>query len=326
MGDKGMNIIRINVGMKGFFRGCLYNQKTGVRRPVTDWIPNSMLLNGMNQMADFSDWAGSNSKCQVGTVSVPAPSTNDQQLLGYIDGTSTTVEHTSGSQPTAPFYGWDRTTYEFNPNDNPDIGEENLQEAGVGWSTENNPPALITRALFTDGIGGNPVFTPLDDEIMQVQYELRYYPPLGDAAGTVTLDSVVYNTITRAVNVTSMGSHIGQQMGKVSVEDASWSAFDGLLGDIDDPTPNGVPAACDNSNQFNLAYSSLSFEIDMQCDCGPTGWNLGSGIRTIRIRTTAGDFQTQFGEDPGALGNTIPKDSNFTMSLIWRLGWGEKIL
>ena len=97
-----------------------------------------------------------------------------------------------------------------------------------------------------------------------------------------------------------------------------------MLGALDDPTPNVVPAACDNANQFNLAYASLTYYVDMQCDCGPTGWNLGApGIRTIRIRTTAGDFQTQFGEDPGALGNTIPKDVNFTMSLIWRLGWGE---
>jgi hypothetical protein len=323
MGQKAMsNVINLKVGMKGFFRLLSYNPKTGVQTPVTEWEPNSMLLNGMNQMADFSDWAGGNSKCQVGTVSVPAPSTNDQQLLGYLAGTADTVEHTSGSQATPPYYGWDRTTYQFPSG--PPIGEQNLQEAGVGWSTENAPPALITRALFTDGIGGNPTFTPLNDEVMQVQYELRYYPPLGDLAGTITLNSVVYNTITRAVNVTAMSDHIGRQMGQISVGDADWSAYDGLLGDIDDPTPNGVSAACDNSSQFNLAYVGLSYSIDMQCDCGPTGWNLGApGIRTIRIRTTAGDFQTQFGEDPGALGNTIPKDINFTMSLVWRLGWSE---
>ena len=208
-----MNIINLNVGIKTFYRGCLYNVKTGIRRPVTDWIPNSMLLSGMNQMADFSNWAGSGSKCQVGTVSVPAPSTNDTQLLGYIDGTATIVEHTSGAQPTEPFYGWDRTTYEFNPVDNPDIGNQNLQEAGVGWSTENNPPALISRALFTDGLGGHPTFTPLADEIMQVQAEVRYYPPLVDAIGTATFNGVLYDTVSRASNITSWGAGIGQKMG-----------------------------------------------------------------------------------------------------------------
>jgi hypothetical protein len=310
------------VGMKTFYRGCMFNVKTGVRRPVTDWAPNSMLLSGMNQMADFSNWAGTGSKCQVGTVSVPAPSTNDTQLLGYITGTATIVEHTSGAQPTAPFYGWDRTTYQFPVGP---IGNQNLQEAGVGWSTENNPAALISRALFDDGLGGHPTFTPLADEIMQVQAEVRYYPPLTDTLGTVTLNGVVYNTISRASDVTQWGDGIGQKMGVWSGSVVHWKAYDGLLGTIEQ-APDGVSADNDNTGQFNLAYSNNTFRVDMQIDTGPLGFILGSGIRSIWIATNAGFFQTQFGEDPGALGNTIPKTDQFTMSLIWRLAWGEKVL
>jgi hypothetical protein len=284
-----------------------------------------MLLSGMNQMADFSNWAGAGSKCQVGTVSVPEPSTNDTQLLGYIAGTDVVVEHTSGAQPTAPFYGWDRTTYEFNPDDHPEIGEQNLQEAGVGWSTEHSPAALITRALFTDGIGGNPTFTPLDDEIMQVQYELRYYPPLGDTIGTVTLNGVLYDTVTRASNVTQWGDQIGQIMGVLTGSAVPWVAYDGTIGTIEQ-APNGLDDPADNSDQVNLGYQNNTFEIDMQVDVGPTGWVLTNGIRSIWIATNAGFFQTQFTEDQTA-DTTIPKtDNDFTMSLTWRLGWGEKIL
>lgn len=322
MGQKTVNIINLNVGVKVFYRGCSFNPKTGIRTPRTDWQPNSMLLNGMNQMADFSNWAGPGSKCQVGTVSFPAPSTNDTRLLGYIDGTATIVEHTSGAQASEPFYGWDRTTYQFPVGP---IGEQDLQEAGVGWSTQDTPPALISRALFTDGMGGNPTFTPLVDEIMQVQAEVRYYPPLTDTLGTVTLNGVVYNTITRASDVTQWGAGIGQIMGVWTGATTAWKAYDGLIGSIEQ-APSGLSADNDNTGQFNLAYQNNSFEVDMQLDTGPLGFILVGGIRSIWIATNAGFFQTQFGEDPAALGNKIPKTDQFNMSLIWRLGWGEKIL
>jgi hypothetical protein len=324
------NIINLNIGMKGFFRLLSYNPRTGVETPLTDWHENSMLLSGMNLMGqrlglEHNGWAGLGSKCQVGTVSVPEPSTDDTQLLGYIAGTDVIVDHTSGAQPSEPFYGWDRTTYEFNPDDHPEIGEQNLQEGGVGWATADNPPALITRALFTDGIGGNPTFTPLDDEIMRVQYELRYYPPLTDTIGAVTLNGVLYDTVSRASNVASWGGDIGSAMGVLTGSVVPWIAYEGILGTIEQ-APSGLSAQADNTDQLNLGYSNNSFERDMQIDIGPTGFNLAGGIRSIWIATNAGFFQTQFGEDPGALGNTIPKDVNFTMSFTWRLGWGEKIL
>ncbi len=312
------NAINLGIGMKGFFRLLSYNPRTYVQTPLTDWNNNSMLLSGMNQMADFSNWAGPLSKCQVGTVSVPAPSTDDTQLLGYLAGTSNVVEHTSGAQPSAPFYGWDRTTYQFSAG--PPIGEENLQEGGVGWSTSHSPAALITRALFTDGIGGNPTFTPLDDEIMQVQYELRYYPPLEDVLDTAIFNGITYDTISRASLVTSWGAQIGKTMGVWTGAATYWKAYDGLLGTIEQ-APNGLVEDADSLDQFNLAYQNNSFEVGMQLNIGPTGFNLDNGIRSIWIATNAGYFQTQYSAQGS--GNTIPKDINFSMLLTWLLGWGE---
>ncbi len=316
-----MNIIDLKIGMKGFFQAWSYNPRTKKRTALTDWIPNSMLENGMNQMADFSNWAGLGSKNQVGTVSVPAPNTNDTQLLGYIAGTANIVEHTSGAQATAPFYGWDRTTYQYPAG--PPIANENLQEAGIGWEVNNSPPALITRALFTDELGGFPVFTPLADEVLQVTYELRYYPPLVDVERTIILDGITYDTITRASAVTSWGQDIGQIMGQKSLFNSDWQAYDGNVGTIEQ-APSGLSAPCDNDDQFNLGYQNNSFYIDMQCDCGTAGWNLTNGIRSIRLRTNAGDFQTQFNAQ--GTGFTIPKDSSFTMQLVWRLSWAEFII
>jgi hypothetical protein len=318
------NLINLNVGMKSFFRGCLFNTRTGIRRPTSNWIPNSMLLSGMNQMADFSSWAGPGSKCQVGTVSVPAPSTNDTQLLGYIDGTSITVENTTGAQPSEPFFAYDRTTYQFPVGP---IGEEDLQEAGVGWSTAHSPAALISRALFTDGLGGNPTFTPLADEIMQVQVETRYYPPLEDVLGTVVLNGITYNTISRASLVTN-ALNIGKIMGIHTGPAApTWKAYTGTLGTIEQ-APNGTPEEA-SSGWANQAYSNNTFRIDMQFNIVPGIFNDVAGIRSIWIATNAGFFQTQFNAD-GSGGSQVDdpifKTDQYTISLMWRLAWAEKVL
>jgi hypothetical protein len=103
-----------------------------------------------------------------------------------------------------------------------------------------------------------------------------------------------------------------------------WVAYAGEIGDIEN-APDGLSANADSFGQFNLEYSNNSFVRDMQIDIGPTGFNLAAGIRSIWIATNAGFFQTQFTEDQTVDG-TIPKDTDFTMSLTWRLGWGEKIL
>jgi hypothetical protein len=138
------------------------------------------------------------------------------------------------------------------------------------------------------------------------------------------LNGIVYDTVSRASNVASWGQDIGKIMGQKSLTNADWSAFDGAIGTIEQG-PDGLDAACDNDDQFNLGYQNNSFYIDMQCDCGPTGWNLDDGIRCIQINTNAGQFQTSFTAQGGG-DETIPKTDQFTMSLIWRLSWGEKIL
>lgn len=330
----GTPLINLSVGMAGFFnkleafkgiplydadgvwRGRVHEFK-GSRRQLTGWMPNQILDEGRNIMASSSNWAGSGSKCQVGTNNT-TPSVSDTQLLGYVAGTSVIQAHSSGAQSSTPYYGWDLTTYRFGLGD----AAGNLSEAGVGWNTADGP-FLISRALIVDGTGTPTTVTVLGDEFLDVTYELRYYPPLVDVLGTVTLNGVQYDTITRAAAVTSWGQDVGAILGQKSLFNTDWQAYDGDLGTIIQ-APSGTSAACDNDDQFNLAYSNNSYQIDMQCSTGPTGWNLGSGIRSIRIKTNAGDFQTQFNATSG--GARVPKDTNFTMELVWRLSWDAAVI
>ena len=57
--------------------------------------------------------------------------------------------------------------------------------------------------------------TPLADEILDVVVEVRYYPPLTDTTGTVTLNGIDYDYIIRAASITNVagwGEFIGNKI------------------------------------------------------------------------------------------------------------------
>jgi hypothetical protein len=127
----------------------------------------------------------------------------------------------------------------------------------------------------------------------------------------------VYNTITRASNVTQWGANIGMALG-IPAGTTYWKAYDGDIGLITE-APDGTHDDADTAGQFDLTYQNNSYEQDSQINCGINGWNLGAGIRSIWISLNGGQYQTQF----NAVGtdNTIPKTIDFYMTLVWRLIW-----
>ena len=306
---------RSTVGLKGFLRLQTRNKFSGKITQDTGWFPNTILTSGRQIMADRSDWMN---YCQVGTDNTPS-SQSDTSMLGYVAGTSDVVSTITGQSATAPYYGWKRKVFRFA------IGTvaANLSEAGVGWGLSGS--TLISRALILDPVLQTPTtITPLIDEFLEVTYELRYYAPETDIVSPqVTLDGVVYDTITRAARVTNeaWSVNIGAAMGVVK-NYLKWTAYDGNIGTVL-LGPSGIPSNCDNSNQYDSAYSANSFEIKMNCPTGSTGWNLGAGIRSIHFQTTAGEYQTQFNAAVG--GATIPKTSAYTMLMSWVMGWTERV-
>jgi hypothetical protein len=306
------------VNMKGFLRFQTVNKFSGKITQDTGWFPNTLLIAGKNQMAKSSTWMNF---CQIGSSNA-APNENQTALQDWEAGTASVVATSTGQALVAPWYGYKRKTFRFAAG--PSIAGKNLQEAGIGWSVSGValPGDLISRALILDPVLQTPtVITPLADEFLDVQYELRYYAPINDVVGPqVTLDGVVYDTLTRAANATGSfwSSYIGDEMGVYADKDY-WVAYSGdiqsvLLG------PSGIPLLCDNSSQYNTAYSDNSYERQVNCPVGALGWN--QDIRSIMISTRAGQFQTQFNEvatvDPAG---KIPKNNNFQMLMNWTIGW-----
>lgn len=299
--------------------------KTGKRRVLlAEGCPNQILLTGMEPLADRADWMNF---CQVGTSEV-APDPAQSSLQGWVAGTGT--QHgtsVTGAQATAPFYGWKQKIFRFP--DDAIVSNQNLNEVGVGWHAggPGNEDTLLSRALIVD-INGDHI-TPQwkVGEYLDVTYELRYYPPLVDVTGNVQIAGLGYDYILRALAVTSTGpwgGHIGEAIGQYSLNSGDWNVYDGPIGSIEDSVPGGLTANCDNSDQYNVAVGLPNYTVGVAVQCGATGWLLANGIRCIRIRTTAGDYQIQFlrtgtdGSDPSHL---IPKTVGQTMAAQFNITW-----
>lgn len=312
-------LINLPFGVRGFMKLEATSVRTGRKRVLADWFPNKVLTTGLNRMGTASDWINCG---QVGTNSTP-PQASDTGLLGYIAGTSNIVSNTFAAQASAPYFGYRRLTYRFAAG----ATAANLSEAGVGWSTAEGA-FLYSRALIVDPDTQLPTtVTPLADEILDLTYELRYYPPLADINGTITLGAATYDTVTRAADVTSAsywGGFIGQEVEHYHLSSSDTNAYDGVLGTLEE-SPNGVTESLNTSlagaSITTKAYGNNSKQRDIDYVSGPSNWNLGGGVRSIRITTTGGRYQIQFTAQ--GTGNPIPKTILNNLGLTFRVSWFE---
>jgi hypothetical protein len=314
-------MLPIKVGYKYFYRFESVRPSDGRRTPLTDWFPNSILTSGRNIMADRSDWFDF---AVVGTAGTPAPNPSQTGLESFHAGTGNITTDIHGAQGVEPWFGWKRKTWRYLPG----TVNTTLPECGVGWTASNGDQT--SRALIVDINGDTSEIAPLIDEYLDMTAELRYYPPLTPVNGQVTLNGEVFDTITTAseVSSTAWGFYIGNAMGVIADAASDWQVYDGEPGTIEQ-APSGVAAPCDNSNFVNAEYQGNSYEVDMTASCGPTGWVRPSGFRTMRIKTTAGYYQTRFGADGNgtlALDAMVPKDENFTIAFGYTLSWDEQII
>lgn len=302
-----------SIEMRGFYRVQIRKADTMEVRFDTGFFPNVLLTSGFNAMGEEADWL---THCQVGTDNT-LPAAGQTGLLGHHTTTSDRLaaQTVTGAEGTEPYFGWKRHVYRFA------IGTvaANLTEVGVGWGT--GPTDLISRALIIDPDTKLPTtITPLIGELLDVTYEMRYYPPLVDVAGpVVTLDGTAYNTLTRASEVTSItrwAGWIGTIIG-VSPTYPRWTAYDGELGTILlSPSGNNDSADLDATN---AAYLPNQYNRDVLQSCGPATWNLGADVRSIQVPTSAGTYQVRFGSVVGD--NPIPKTVDYVLNLVSNIAW-----
>ena len=274
----------------------------GTRRVLADWFPNLILNGGLDRMGANSEYLG---WCQVGSGST-APVATQTALVNRIAGTNTHQNSVYGAQASAPYYGWFRRTFRFAQG----VAAGNLSEVGVGWATSGS---LFSRALILDGGGSPTTITVLSDEVLDVTYELRRYPGTVDLTGTVVLDGVTHDWISRASGVTTNG--IWTESGPMVLDFAQ--SFSGDIGAVTALFPSGTSRTL---SVTPLAYSSGSYTCAATVSAGLNDSNFAGGIRSIVVRSyyaRIGSYQIQF--DPA-----IPKDNTKVLSLTIQHSWARR--
>jgi len=293
------------------------------RRVVADWFPNLITNQGLDRLGgDFSN--NIFPSCQVGSGTT-APNVNDTGLVSRIAGTSTAAASPAqGAQPTAPYYGWLRNFYRFATG----TAAGNLSEVGVGWGTTG--ATLYSRALVLDTLGNPTTVTVLSDEVLDVTYEHRLYPPTDDATNVVNISGTNYTFTTRAANVTSAsfwtmtgngspagGTHFGLQASPNAVV-----AYNGSIGAI--TTQPGGTLGSFGSTPTLSAYTPGSYFRDSSVSAGTSAAVLSGGISAILAsygRGFSNNGQFQYGISPA-----IPKLDTQTLTLTFRQSWARKTI
>jgi hypothetical protein len=281
------------------------------RRRVAAEFDNMVTDGGLERMGigSFRD------ACVVGTGSA-VPQEADAQLEAFRARSTINAPGIPGAtaQSTPPYYIQGNTGFRFAQG----AASGNLTEVGIGWALPGAAYGLFARALIVDTLGNPTAVTVLADEVLDVYYSLRIYPPTVDATYDIVISGVTYACISRAAQVTSAISW-AVPAGRVQFtgfngSNAAPLAYNGLVGPITGG-PSGVGVA--NAGISNEAYSANSLRQDAVLSWGLDQGNVPGGIRSVLYQTSVGVYQTQFTP-------AIPKDNTMVLSVGFRVGWGRR--
>ena len=301
--------MKINAGVSGHFTMMTTNTKTGEQKVVASF-PNLILDAGLERMGtgNYLD------VCRVGS-GTSLPTVLQTQLDAKIASTDTVQTQPRGAQATPPYYGWRRKTFRFAAG----TATGNLSEVGVGWGNITTDNFLFSRALILDGGGLPTTINVLADEVLDVIYELRLYPPLTDTVVTgLDLGLSTHDVTIRAGRVTD-GNYWGKGLGRLvnfNVTGFSYTtyAYNGGIGAIT-ATPSGSQSGL---NVAEASYAANSREQKGVLTCSLNEANLAGGILAIETPTTLGTYQ--FGFSPA-----IAKDATRVLKLDLKVSWSRYV-
>ena len=272
---------------------------------------NLILDQGLNRVGTAT-WMDA---CQVGTGSA-TPAFTDTGLQNRVAGTTSILSNNRSAQSTPPYYGQTTNTYRFAAG----TATGNLSEVGVGWADIG--AALFSRALILDGSGNPTTITVLSDEVLDVTYIFRVYPPTNDATYNVTISGVgTLSVLARASAVTSSGDWTVLQSGSIGGAEYAGQAYEGTLGPITGG-PSGVSAS--GASIANAAYVNNSYQRSATLTADLTAWNLAGGIKSVM--QNFGDLSAVWTTMQYEFSSVINKNSTNVLTLNFTHSWARRTI
>lgn len=300
--------MEIQCKLSGFFRFEAVNADTGEKRLLSDWQPNLITNEGLEQIGSGPVIT----HVQVGSGQ-STPNINDTALVALVAQTSTLVgAGANGASPTEPYYGFTRRTFRFPMG----AAQGNLSEVGIRGASSN----LFSRSLIKDGNGDPTTITVLANEFLDVTYELRVYAPTADVTSQFTIGSDTYDCTVRAAHCgnaifwsTSLATHGANAISSSGSGAQGCTAYNGEVGSVTQG-PSGTSTPCAVTQK---AYTANNKYIEVDCDLDLNSGNLSGGIRSLRFTSNIGSYQARF--DP-----PIPKDNLRTLKMTVRFHWARQ--
>lgn len=246
--------------------------------------------------------------CRVGSGS-SEPNVSNTALDIPVAATNTTISASNGAQSTAPYFGWITTTYRFAVG----AAAGNISEVGIGWASTGS--TLWSRALVLDGEGEPTTITVLSDEVLDVTYTLRLYPPLTDTTFALTMSGVEYTVTARAAQVTAWQAWSPFPNSVIGQNPYYYPAvYAGAIGAI-----TGSPSGTAGSSALlgsPQAYSAASHQRNILHFWDLLYGNIGD-VTSVVLTSSLGVYQFQFSP-------TFNKIGTKQLSLTLRVSWARR--
>jgi hypothetical protein len=292
--------------VSGHFRIVARSRRYKGERVLADF-DNLILDQGLLRLAQSS--ATSTPYIQLGTGTT-APANDQTALTSYSSSISNNISNTNSYVPGPPSYG--QVVRQMRGTVGGNTGT--FSEIGYGWASVGS---LFSRALILDA-GGNPTtITVLSDEQLDVFYTFRWYFPLSDTSGTVTIAGSNYNWVCRSANITYLYATenflryglFGQRTGtgdRIYSSDATLGSVTGSLSANSFAGSSAVQTAHSNPNLYVDTISTFPLTSTPSGGVGA----LGTFMFSANVATAVG-IQTSFTP-------AIPKLSSQILTLTTR--------
>lgn len=296
-----------NIGFTGRFKLVASKADGSGVRELTDWFDNLIVNSGLDSLG-----AGVNhmNQCNVGSGSSVPVATNTTLDSSYAQSTDRTSD--AGASTAAPWYKWLRFKFRFPVG----VAAGNISEIGVFSSG-----VLWSRTLVKDAQGNTTTITVLSDEVLDVYYELRIFPPENDVVANFTLNGTQHTATLRASNASSSGWAADFTTGTAGGQYQSVQLGNGTdLGPVTGTFGAATSTQVETGYYYDLSwytYIQNSMQRRVRLTMSLDRANFSGGIGGANLHLNYGDFQVKF--DP-----PIPKTNQMVLRLDFMLSWARR--
>lgn len=306
---------RAHIGLRGFYT-LEVQAPGGPRRKVAEF-ENLLLDVGLNEMGGDATYLGI-AYCSVGTgINQTPPQASDTQLEAYLASTNVIGPDgvTYGAAATAPYYGWHRTQFQFDPG----VATGILTEVGSGSSATGD--MLLSRALIVNAQDVPTAITILANETLYVTYELRTYPVAADNVYSLTVDGLSRTITVRGSQVTTglYWAWRGRNIVFGTTTQQTPAAPTGTTGDIGliTASPSGTAVTLTNNGMDPYANNSFARVARVTVPLNePDADN--PGLKSMALTTSLGRYQVQI--DPAVVKGPL---NELRIAMTW--SWGRYV-